>query len=841
MPTGSSSVVSDHHTVLLDAWEVLRSAPGSVTSPDELDPSADWVHAPCPGTVASAWRDAGRWSDSAAVEIDFDGFDWWFRTTIDTDPTRPSLLRFGGIATIARVWVDGTLALESESMFAVHDLVLQQAPRHEVVVVCRSLEAWLGKRRPRGRWKTRLIAQQQLRWVRTSLLGRMPSWPPRAAPVGLWRPVELVTFGTVAHRDLRVTTRLDGDDGVVAISGSLDLATQPTAARLVIGGATTEVALTWSSGSARVHSEAAVPEPERWWPGTHGRPALHAATLEVDLPDGSTCSIPLGDVGFRSVVADRSDEGFGLRVNDEPIFCRGVCWVPIDPVAVGTGREHLREALQQIADAGMNMVRITGTMAYEQPEFYELCDELGIMVWHDLMFANMDYPIDDDGFAAQVMAEIEQFVARAAAHPCVVVVCGGSEVEQQAAMMGIDPAELDHRLGREVVAAIVRDSALDVAYVVDSPSAGVFPFSVSTGVSHYYGVGAYRRPMDDARRAGVRFTSECLAFSNVPCREALEPFLDAGDQPGHSPVWKRGVPRDRSAGWDFEDVRDHYVREVFGVDPFEVRAVDPDRYLDLGRAAVAVVMEATMGEWRRDASPCNGGLVFTARDLTAGAGWGVVDSAGRPKSAHHALARACAPLAVWTTDEGLNGLVAHLANDGPAPFVGSLAVRLFDADGAQTATASTPIALAPHGATSISVDALFGGFRDLTHAYRFGPLAVDAVALQLLDDAGAARSDATFLPGGHARPRLGDIGLEGDATPADDGTIQVRVRSRGLAHFVSLDMAGHAADANWFHLAPGDERTVRLRPLLSRTSTRLGPVVVRALNSRQVISVALPR
>ena len=139
---------------------------------------------------------------------------------------------------------------------------------------------------------------------------------------------------------------------------------------------------------------------------------------------------------------------------------------------------------------------------YEQPSFHELCDELGIMVWQDFMFANMQYPIDDEDSPLSVLPRRLSSCVDWRRHPSTVVFCGGSEVEQQAAMMGA-PAEATagHQLG-SVLAGHRAQRDRRRAYVTNSPSGGPLPFSVSAGVAHYFGVGAYLRPLEDARQQG---------------------------------------------------------------------------------------------------------------------------------------------------------------------------------------------------------------------------------------------------------------------------------------------------------------------------------------------------
>ncbi len=144
-----------------------------------------------------------------------------------------------------------------------------------------------------------------------------------------------------------------------------------------------------------------LPDVEPWWPQTHGKPVLH----DVELVNGSE-RLRLGRTGFRHLAVDRQADGngFQLVVNGTPVFCRGAVWTNADIVRLPGSREDYALWLRLAAEAGMNMIRIGGTMTYETPDFFALCDELGIMVWQEAMLANFDYPAEDETFAASFPA-----------------------------------------------------------------------------------------------------------------------------------------------------------------------------------------------------------------------------------------------------------------------------------------------------------------------------------------------------------------------------------------------------------------------------------------------------
>jgi beta-mannosidase len=572
----------------MPAWSMLATPAGAAPAPSDLPAGAGWIAAPVPGTVAQALAVAGRLDEAASL----DERDHWYRVELRGHGAR--LLRFHGLATLAQAWLDDTPILHSDSMFVTHDVRVTLAGQHTLFVCFRALAPHLRTARAarRARWRTRLAEPATLRTVRTSLLGHMPGWFPHHVPTGPWRPVDVLdpAEGTVpAHCDLHA--RVDGDTGW--LDAELTFAAplpDAFAARLSCGEhhATLERA-----GADRLLATVAVPNVRLWWPHTHGEPVLYDIALHVGAE-----RIVLGATGFRTIEQHAGDDGngFGLRVNGTPVFARGACWSSAAPLALHADDATYARLLGLARDAGFNMIRVGGTMTYEADAFHAWCDRLGLMVWQDFMFANFDYALDDRAFADAVDAEADQFLARRRASPSLAVLCGGSEIAQQAAMSGLGPKQRAVELTAERLAARAAAWRPDVPYVSDSPDGGVLPFVPRERVSHYYGVGAYLRPLDDARRADVRFASECLAFANVPCDATLERI---GRPHPHEPRWKAAVPRDPGASWDFDDVRDHYLRTLYDVAPERLRREDPARYFELSRAVIADVMRETFSEWRR--------------------------------------------------------------------------------------------------------------------------------------------------------------------------------------------------------------------------------------------------
>ncbi|MFC7755240.1 glycoside hydrolase family 2 protein [Tsukamurella soli] len=771
-------------TARLGEWRLLRTEPDEAAAPDEL---------------------AGRWADALPVDapspvgavvgpgVDVDAYDWWMRARVTA--TGAARVTLHGVTAPGVVYLDGEFAADVESTFLPVHLDLDGG-EHEVVLRFPSLRRWLRTRRPRGRWRSTLVPDQGLRWLRTTLIGRAPVYGAGAlpAPVGVWRPVTVDAGPRVDG------LRIDPDPatGGIRVRGA------------VVGGADVRIAVVGPDGTevadpvtvpaaGGIDATAVVPDPRPWWPRGYGAQPLYRVRVEVDGVVAAERR-----VGFRTVAADRCSDGFQLRVNGIDVFARGVTWVPPDPVALTVDASVLRAHLATFAAAGATMVRVVGGLVYEQPEFYELCAELGLLVWQDVMQATFDPPAET---GALMCRELDQLLGRLSGNPAFAVVSGGSETEQQPEMLGVDAAGREMPLLRTELTAVVAAHG-GPAYVTSTPSSpgGRLAIAPDVGVAHWFGVGGYLRPLADVRTAGVRFAAESLAFAVPPRPAALDRHFASAAQAGHHPAWKAGVPRDRTAAWDFEDVRDFYVREVFGVDPAAVRRADPERYLQLGRLAVAEAMGTCFAFWRRDPR-CGGALVLAAKDLVPGAGWGLLDSDGDPKLPLAVLRRVWAPVAVTVVDDGLAGLRIDVHNDASLPLRGTLELVATDDLGNRTVTGATELEVVAHGAAGFHDEQLTGRFTDLAHAYRFGPRVAGAVDVRLLsDDGDVLARDALVLA-----PVRGRSNLSATAVQTDSGW-ELELSAGIPLRYVCIEADGWRPSDDCFALAAGVPYRVTLAP-----------------------------
>ncbi len=728
----------------------------------------------------------------------------------------PQKLIFEGLTVPSYVYFNGALLCMSPSMYLQFECT---TPDLDISILNQLSICFTSSfetiRLPRPRWRQKMIDESNLRSARNTLLGSMPGSCPSVKPLGILNTVRCITpEDPVLLQSFSIEYEITGNTVILKIHF--------VAHNFEDGHIKIDDDIIPISKVLQQTCEYEIANVKWWFPHTHGVPFRYKIDLVLDNK-----TFDLGYRAFRSIGKPRD---FTLSVNDVDIFCRGALWSTVSIIDLTTAKvEDYRNYLELVRDGGMNMIRVPGTSLYERQEFYDICDELGIMVWQDFMFANFDYPQTED-FTNLVIHEAVHFLERTAHNACLVVLCGGSEVFQQAAMLGLPQEKYTHSLFEYELKQVTAKIRKDVVYIENSPFGGEWPFQTNTGVTHYYGVGAYLRDFTDIRRSEVKFASECLALSNIPCNATVRQM---NTQAVHHPSWKAAVPRDNGVSWDFEDVRDHYLQTIFNVDANLLRRTHQSRYLELSRAVSCILVTEVFSEWRKHGSGCGGGLILSLMDLSRGAGWGIIDNDGIPKAVYYALQRVSQSIQVVITDEGINGLDIHVINETNDIVEGILNLNCYRDGEFSVAGGVRDVILQPRSSQCISSRQLVKGFFDITYSYKFGPPSHNVTAVQLLGDDTELISQAFNFPLGYVigHEQLGMLA----SIIRQNNKWYLIVTTKKFAHLVHIDIPGFYAKQDWVDIAPGMSHRTELVSCVS--SDRIPQGYVLALNQTAIVAV----
>jgi beta-mannosidase len=545
-----------------------------------------------------------------------------------------------------------------------------------------------------------------------------------------------------------------------------------------------------------------VPNPQLWWPAGMGPQKLY--TLRARLIVNNRPSDELSTrVGLRTLELrqqpDADGKSFTFVVNGVPVFARGANWVPADSFPVRVTRERYRWLLESARDANMNMLRVWGGGFYESDDFYELCDELGLLVWQDFMFACSMYP-GDEKFLASVRAEAEDNVRRLRNHPSIAIWVGNNEVEtawqhwgwkqKLPAKLWDDYKKLFHGVLPEVVAAL--DPLRP--YWPSSPSSNLEEDSDSQrmGDVHYWEVWHAAKPFTEYERQHPRFMSE-YGFQSFPSIETVGAYTVASDQDIQSPVMLAHQKHPRGN----QLIREYMLREY-------PEPKDFASFLYVSQVLQAEGIRVGAEHLRRIMPHNMGSLFWQLDDCWPVASWSSIDYFGRWKALQYYARRFYSPVLVSPHEEG-ERVHIYVVNDRPEPTSAHLVVTLLDFDGRPLTRAERDLTLAPsRGDSYLSLPAteLLGG-RDPRQVFMLAELSIGGRVVS---------SNAHFfrpfkelqLPAAHLSVR----------TVAAHDRLRLTLTTDKLARAVYLSaegVEGFFAD-NYFDLIPGRPVEVEFRP-----------------------------
>ena len=515
-------------------------------------------------------------------------------------------------------------------------------------------------------------------------------------------------------------------------------------------------------------------------------------------------TIDLGRVGFRTIDLDRGADGhgFGLIVNGAPIFCRGVCWTPLDLAGLSADRGRVSRRARAVARCRREHGSHRRNDDLRDRCFHELCDELGILVWQDFMFASMDYPWEDEAFVRAVALEATQALEALQSRPSLAVVCGSSEVDQQAAMLGLPPGG-GPTSRRRAPARSRAGSRARSGLAADDPDRRRVPVSGRRRCQPLLRcrrVSAAVRGCAPGRRAVRRRVPGVLQCAG---RRDRGPRSERGGDARRHPRWKARVPARRRRRLGLRG-RPRSLRRA---------ALRRPRIRSCASATPSAISRSAGS---RPAKPCCGRLPSGAGQVRRaaavwcgspaisglGAGWGIIDATGRPKAAYWYLKRALAPVALLSVDEGLNGLWLHAVNDTPAPSTRTCVSRCI-ATGHARRRRRQRLDPCPRPCRSTPTP-----LRRVPRSHVRLPIRPSAARRRRVDaarsrDRRAGRSRYYFPA--HCRPGSGELGLTAHAEETDEGYALVLETER-FAHAVAIDVEGFLPDDNYLHVEPGETR-----------------------------------
>lgn len=688
----------------LDEGWVLRAVnpPAGLELPDR-------IRASVPGCVHTDLLAAGLIADPHQDEnerqLDWVGHcDWEYQTTFDWDsaadagPGAVTDLVCAGLDTVTTITLNGAAVGRTANMHRKYRFDVSEPLRSaQNTLTVRFDSPYRYAENLRDQLGTRPNSYPQpFNFIRKMAANFGWDWGPAVVTAGIWQGISLHRWHRARLGEVRPLVSVDRDSGQVRMHVTIQRATDEPLRLLASVGeheAVTEV----GAGVTECTVTVTVPEPRLWWPHGYGEPHRYPASITLATADGSTLDTWQRRVGFRTVCLDTTPDDAGSRyalvVNGQPVFIRGVNWIPDDSLVSRVGPARYAGRLRQARDVNANYVRVWGGGIYESDHFYDACDELGLMAGQDFAFACAAYP-EEEPLRSEIAAEAAYQVGRLAHHPSLVLWTGNNENIWGYADWGWAD-QLDGRTWGagyyyDLLPSIVAELDPTRPYWPGSPYSGspsIHPNDPARGSTHLWEV--WNR--DDYLRYRdyrPRFVGE-FGYQGPATYATLRAAISAGPLTANSPGIRARQKAENGMAKLARGLQQH-----FGL------AENDHDWLFFTQIIQARAFSVGIEHFRSLRPYCMGAIVWQLNDDWPSISWSLVDSGGRPKPAWYAVRHSYASrlLTIQPADTGLE-LVA--VNETPSIWEGQADVARHALDGTSLATYLVAVTVPPRSAVRI--------------------------------------------------------------------------------------------------------------------------------------------
>ena len=634
------------------------------------------VSATVPGSVYHDLLTAGQIEDpfyrdneNEALKIMDNDFIYSRDFTVPADLLESDavLLRCDGLDTLATVTVNGTVVGTAKNMHRIYEFDVKsvlKAGENHISVKFDSPTRFIKKSYAESRADGSSDAMVGFPNLRKAHCMFGWDWGPRLPDAGIWRNIQLIGITTARIRDVLVLQEHSGGKVTLTVN---------THVTELTGSAPVTVTVTAPDGTVRTaqgeRAEIVIDDPQLWWPNGLGAQPLY--TVEVTLGDGLDSW--KRRIGLRTMTVTRKKDQWGECfchcVNGVDVFAMGADYIPEDNLLPRVNPERTRRLLEDAKLANMNCIRVWGGGYYPDDYFYDICDELGLLVWQDFMFACAVYNLTDD-FEENIRAEFLDNVRRLRHHPSLALLCGNNEMEQFVAegeWVDYPRQKADYiKMYEYIIPKILKAEAPQTFYWPASPSSGGSfdkPQDPTRGDVHYWDVWHGLKPFTDYRNYLFRYVSE-FGFQSFPCMETIRAFTLPEDRNVFSYVMEK---HQRNASANGKIVS--YLSQMY------LYPRDMELLVYASQLLQAQAMQYGVEHWRRnrDDKHCMGAVVWQLNDCWPVASWASIDYFGRWKALHYYEKRFFAPVLISCHEEGI---LSQNTNVNAEPFALKKSARL---------------------------------------------------------------------------------------------------------------------------------------------------------------------